>query len=307
MRAKWVLPFVAVSVLAIVVVTIATSPSDQSPNESVRIAVSQTPLSAPFYVAEEFGFFQQCGIETELIDVSGGKRAFQMLQDGEVDFSTSSDTVATYQVALRTNFNVLASFASSENDVKILSHLPSLKPITDRTSQLGYWSDSASEHLAHTYLQLKQFTDSVETVEGTPEQLMSGFLSGELDALSLWEPYIWSTIQQMSEPEGYYLLPTEGLMSLHFMLLSNANMASRSDLTEKLLASLSLAIQSIHVKPVEAKAILIKRLAVDSSFLDWAWDDYLFQMRNASDLRFTMFSNMRWLARKDVDFSAQLV
>ena len=274
--------------------------------EQVRLAVALTPLSAPIYVAQDRRFFEQCGLNVALIETVGGKRAFESILSGDADFSTSSDSVATYQVGQETDFNILASFATSENDVKILSHRQSLVSDNGEAIQLGYWSDSASEHLVRTYLQLRQLDNQVSTVLAPQGELSRLFVANEIDAFSMWEPYIWKTIQELPEGQPYFLLPTEGLLSLHFMLLSSAEMKLRPDLAERMLAALYLAVLDIHIEPEHARRIVKEHLSLDMDFLHWVWDDYLFQLRNAVTLRYALLSNLRWLSDTNVQFSEQL-
>lgn len=302
---KWKLALVLV--VAGIPAAVFLGSFNKSATEKVRLAVALTPLSAPVYIAQDRGFFERCGLNVVLIESVGGKRAFQNMLSGNADFSTSSDSVASYQVIQGAEFNILASFASSENDVKILSHRPSLEADKGESIKLGYWSNSASEHLADIYLQLHQFNKKVITVRAPQDELSDSFIANDIDAFSMWEPYIWTTIQMLPEGQSYYLLPTEGLLSLHFMLMSSAEMKQRPDLAERMLAGLYLAVLDIYIEPEYARHAVKEHLSQDADFLDWIWDDYLFQLRNAATLRYALLSNLRWLSDTNVQFSEQLV
>lgn len=70
---RWI---VYLSILAIAFVAwrwltpLATAISVNANAAPIKIAVSQTPLSSPFYLADQLGFFKQQGIDVELVACS---------------------------------------------------------------------------------------------------------------------------------------------------------------------------------------------------------------------------------------------
>ncbi|MDD2883603.1 MAG: ABC transporter substrate-binding protein, partial [Dechloromonas sp.] len=56
--------------------------------EPLRLALSQTPLSLPFYVAKQQGFFSAEGLHIQIEEVIGGHRSMQRLLAGEADLTT---------------------------------------------------------------------------------------------------------------------------------------------------------------------------------------------------------------------------
>ncbi|ENM5743400.1 ABC transporter substrate-binding protein, partial [Vibrio metoecus] len=87
----------------------------------IKIAVSQTPLSSPFYIADQLGFFREQGINVELVACSGGVQCSQALLKGDVSYATASESVVMFTSFERQDFEILASFVQSDNDVKLLA------------------------------------------------------------------------------------------------------------------------------------------------------------------------------------------
>lgn len=259
--------------------------------ESVRIAVAMTPLSTAFFVAQSSGIFRQCGLDPELIQVNGGKRAFDLLDQGVVDFSTSSDSVASYAVHQgKQSFNILASFASSENDIKLISR--TRETITD-VSRIGYWGDSSSEHLLRTYLSLYAPEQRFNLVNAPPEQLVGLFRDNQVDVISVWEPFAWQ-MSEMIDRNQAFVLDTDALHSLHFLLLSRQDTALDPTIAERIIGALQLATIETHIQPEQAQQAMISILNSDQSFIDWIWEDYLFQVKPATSIRYALLSNSRW-------------
>lgn len=268
------------------------APSRSTP-EPVRIAVAMTPLSTAFFVAETSGYFQQCGLDPELVPVNGGKRAFDLLNAGDVDFSTSSDSVVSYAVMEGNQpFDILASFASSENDIKLISRRPDAIP---EGGQVGFWGASSSEHLLQTYLNLYAPEQQINRLNAPPETLVDMFRAKQVDAISVWEPYAWQ-LADLIDSEEAYLLDTAALHSLHFLLLSRTDNGTDPEIAERLLAALQLATITIHKDPETVQLDIRNRMSTDQSFIDWIWDDYLFQVKPATSIRYALLSNSRWFS-----------
>ena len=62
----------------------------------VRVAMSLTPLSSPFIIAKEKGYFKELGLEVEIIKVKGGNLALKTVFDGHADIATSSEAVVMF-------------------------------------------------------------------------------------------------------------------------------------------------------------------------------------------------------------------
>ncbi len=83
---------------AVVYATQSLKGEEQEINDAtVTIAVSRTPLSAPFLVAEKLGFFKQQGLNVSLMPCDGGVACTKMMIDREVEYATASESVVMYQ------------------------------------------------------------------------------------------------------------------------------------------------------------------------------------------------------------------
>lgn len=258
---------------------------------STRIAVSLTPLSAPLFIAQEKKIFEKCGLDIDFIEVKGGKRAYEKLKQGEVEFATSSDSVASYNALSGDKFNIITAFASSDNDTKILI----AKDYRDNKNyplRVGYWPSSASEHLLQNFIQLSGLDNNVVPFELSPEHLGQGILDGSLDIISIWEPFIWQVLEADNRNK-VQLINTAGILSLNFALLGTPNIPAEKTLSEKILASLYLATLEISSDEASSQEIVKKRLDLSDDFIAWVWPDYLFNLQPAKSLRHTLISNNR--------------
>ena len=105
---------VAAAVLALA----ACAPAVAAP---LVLALSKTPLSLPFYVAERHGLFAAEGLELQIREVIGGHRALQQVLAGQADLATCSEAVVMFTSFQSRDFALLASFVTSTDDVKLVA------------------------------------------------------------------------------------------------------------------------------------------------------------------------------------------
>jgi len=88
---------------------------------SVTLAMSLTPLSAPVIIAAEKGYFAAHGIDVGIKDYVGGMRTAKAMFEGKADMATSSEVVVMFNSFKRSDFSVICTFVTSDNDVKIVT------------------------------------------------------------------------------------------------------------------------------------------------------------------------------------------
>ena len=85
-----------------------------APAEPLRLSLSLTPLSLPFFVANSQGYFAAEGLQLKITEVTGGHRTMQQLEEGSADLATSSEAVVMFNSFQHDDFAIIASFVTSE-------------------------------------------------------------------------------------------------------------------------------------------------------------------------------------------------
>ena len=270
--------------------------SSRTPPLSIRIAVSQTPLSTPFYVAQHKGYFKDQDIEVELVPYVGGHLCFQALTNGKVDLATTSDSVIMFNSFDRRDFSILSSFVESDNDIKVISPAP-LKirePGQLRGRRVGVIHNTASEFFLHSLLLISGISpQNIELVSLRPDEMSAALISGQIDAASVWEPYAYEALQESTPPPN--VINARGMYTLSFNLVSMRPQAS-NQLTEhrKVLAALGEAIRYIAKQPKETQKIIAQQLQRDPNAIAHSWNDYVFKLSLSNSLISTLESEARW-------------
>lgn len=258
---------------------------------AVRIAISRTPLSSPLYIAATEAFFAQCGLVVSYKEYAGGLRSLEALTTGEADFATGSDTLMAFNAQSNKDLTIVANFASSDNDTKVLQREFST---TGAAFRIGYYSDTASEYLLRMYLALTPTIANIELVPTTPEEMVAAWQRGELDRAVIWEPYAFQMVK--NAPITTTVLDSKGLYRLNFQLLSHSTFLDQApEVAERMVHAINLASHFIAQNPQIAQATVQEQLQLDDDFIEWDWPNYQFKIDVGRQLLLTAQENARWL------------
>ncbi|GGO85687.1 ABC transporter substrate-binding protein [Marinobacterium nitratireducens] len=266
------------------------------PLEKLSIAVARTPLSTPIFVAADRGYFRQQGLDVELHEVIGGNRAFDQLIEGRTDLATSSDSVIMFNSFERRDFTVLASFVTSDNDIKLIASTDGpLRSVIDLAHhRIATTPGSSSEYFLHSIALMHDIDGSrLETRAINPENMSANLLDGHVEALSTWEPYAYQTVRALGEKA--VVLPTRGLHSINFNLLAlDSTVTTRRETLAAALRALDQSIDFMHLNPGQARKIARDRLGLEADFIEWVWPDYNFRLGLPNSLLIALDSGARW-------------
>ena len=271
--------------------------AQQEAKHSVSIAVSQSPLSAPFYVAKAIDAFEGTCVDVEYHEVIGGQRAFAKVMNGESDFGTSSDSVIAYNSLTKKNFVTHAMFVQSDNDVKLISRsVAQNNALSDLKGQkIGVTKGSASEYFLSMLLAIEGLTiEDVELYHYKPEQLVDGIVKKEVDAIVPWEPFAFNTVKLLGEQIKVH--DTKNINTLSFTLISKQADNLLLEKAQCLLQGLSTAIEYIALHPEASKKIVMEELNLGNSFINWVWRDYIFKLGLNQALLLSIQSQAQWSA-----------
>ncbi|MCR9388042.1 ABC transporter substrate-binding protein [Vibrio metoecus] len=262
----------------------------------IKIAVSQTPLSSPFYIADQLGFFREQGINVELVACSGGVQCSQALLKGDVSYATASESVVMFTSFERQDFEILASFVQSDNDVKLLALKENeIHAMGDlQNKRIGMIKASSSEFYFDSLLLVNNLKGiPLNKVYGSPEELYQKLFDKQLDAVSIWEP--WGYKIDVAANSQVTNLGLPGIYTLSFNLLTMKNTpASEKQNTLAILKALKQAISWMHQNPEKTLHRVAGVLNIDEKQLQWSWQDYSFRLSLGNTLLTNLQLQGRW-------------
>jgi len=267
---------------------------------AVRIGISQTPLSAPFIIAEHLHLFRESSINLTYVPCLGGVKCVNLLKEGKVDYATASESVVMFNSFTDEDLALVVSFVESANDLKLLTLKSSgVDSVNDlEGKRVGVIKASASEFYFDTMLIISTLKNMpVTKVYMPPEELVNQLTSFQVDAVSIWEPYGYKAHLQAGNDVVNLGIP--GVYQLSFNLLSNKSyLKGRHEQARDIILVLESAIEWIHSHPEQAKHIVAEKLNIPLNEIEWSWEDYVFRLSLGSSLLTNLQLQARWATER---------
>ncbi|MGF1720611.1 ABC transporter substrate-binding protein [Vibrio kyushuensis] len=273
----------------------STNQKSAPTGERITIAVSQTPLSSPFIIASHLKLFEKQNVNIELIPCMGGVACAKSLFNNEVDFATASESVVMFESFNQDDLSLISCFVESDNDVKLLTlkdnNINSIDDLIGK--RVGIIKASASEFYFDSLLRANNL-QSLELIRVymSPQQLSEALFSGDVDAVSIWEPHGYLI---MSGSKEVVNLSLDGIYHLTFNLLTrDSEKKERMEASVKILTAVDQSIHWINQNPEEAREIIAGFLDIPKSQLEWSWEDYTFRLSIGNALLSNLQLQARW-------------
>ncbi|MGR8929960.1 MAG: ABC transporter substrate-binding protein [Gammaproteobacteria bacterium] len=177
-------------------------PSSPEP-QTIRLAVARQPSSLLFFVALEKHLFEKYGLNVNLVFYPSGKRAISDgLVAGAADIAGALDAAVALAVFSHPELRVLASTVRIDDIGFIVARSDRgiQKPADLRGRVVATQSNSALHFFLHEFLLSNNVSDTEvkfksEKLETLPELLASG----QVDAISVREPYLSESLSLLKE------------------------------------------------------------------------------------------------------------
>jgi NitT/TauT family transport system substrate-binding protein len=271
---------------------------------TTSIAVSETPLSAPVFVAAKMGYFRKHGLDVTLERYNGGHKCLKAVLDGNTEYGTSSDYPIMINSFKRSDYEVLATFVSSDNDVKLMADRRKniTYPSDIKGKRIGVVSGGSSHYFLDRFLLFNNMKlDDVEIQHTSPEKMPAAITAGEVDAIAVLEPYAYLAREKLGDnlisfPAKDYYCETFNLVGLKKTVKENGDVAIR------IIKALKEAEDFIESSPEQAQQIVIDELKIDQKFIRSIWSDFDFRLSLEQSLLLTLENEARWaIENKIVD------
>ena len=229
----------------------------------LTIAVSRECLAATVFIAEERGAFAAEGLDVTVIEYASSQPCMEALLAGEVDAATSADTPIVFAALDGARFDVLATIASSDNDIKVVVRAD--REIDDPRELRGRCVATAPRTAAHAFLAtfLSRHGLLAEDVNLCLEPfdvVAEGLTSGQFGAAALREPFVGELVESLGDELIVFEEPGLQLKTMNVCVSPELDPAVRVRLMRALVASEPATGAEVCD---EAVAIIAERLGFD--------------------------------------------
>jgi ABC-type nitrate/sulfonate/bicarbonate transport system substrate-binding protein len=252
--------------------------------EKLTLGVETSFLTAPVWVAENRGYFQDEGLTVEIKDFDSGKTALTTMLDAgntqDLDIITVAQTPVMFNSFTRDDYQIIAAMVTSEDDVKVLIKKQNeISVATDlRGKKIGITEASTGQFFLSLFLSYNGIAYSeVEVVDTRPADLPQALADGKVDAIVTWEPHILNAQKLLGE--NALILPSEGIYREDFYFVGHREFISNNaEALKGFIRAIERAENFISSNKDDSIDIVADRLGIERSFVVSFWDTFDFQL-----------------------------
>ena len=245
------------------------------PVEKITLAAYAGDTGALVYIAEDRGYFEKNGLEVTIKGYGSGKACADALITGEADIATSADNVFVSNSFKHTDLRVLGTVATAQVKELVARKDKGITTISDlKGKKIGVTKKSGAEFQLGVFLTLNSISEEdVELVDLRPPEMMAAIASGDVDAVFVWDPYLYNIKKELGEN----VISWPGGEDFYFLLLTKEDWLDKHPAaTERFMKSILEAEDYIRANSEEAKKFTMDRFDYESDYMDYSWPQQKF-------------------------------
>jgi ABC-type nitrate/sulfonate/bicarbonate transport system substrate-binding protein len=264
--------------------------------EKVSLGTIESGRSSLIWVAQDRGFFTKQGLDVAIQVYGSGFAATKDLLAGSLDMVTAAEAVAVGNSFTRNDLRIVGVI-SEYDDISVVGRKDrGISELADlKGKKIGVVRGSDAEFCLTRCLTLQNIPrDTVHIVDLAPSQQVEALQNGDIDAAVVWEPVVQKMKNMLRANSVSFSAQSD--QALHWVLICKENMElKRPHVIERFLAAMLRAEEFLVANRTEAKAIVARRLNLESTNVESVWKDSRFQVTLPQALLLTMEDQARWM------------
>ncbi len=299
-------PVLKISLIAVIALVLISSGflcvEQVDAQDTIRLGISRSPLSAPLIIAFDQGYFKKEGVEVTMTEYNSGKLALEGLLVGEVDVSTVAGTPIMFNSFKRQDFCILGTFVYSYHDTKMIARKDKgIEQAADlKGKRIGVNKGTTAQFFLSAFLVYSGLlTSEVELIDISSKNLPEALKNDSVDAIAVWEPHAYKAMQLLKDRA--IRLPSSKIYRTTFNVVAMKDfIKSHPTVLRKVLKVVDKASLFIKKQKEISKTIVAKRLGKKKQALDAIWDEYTYQLFLDQALILTLADEARWAIRNNL-------
>jgi NitT/TauT family transport system substrate-binding protein len=301
-RIKIGLLIFVVCVAAIVYYAVIGSSKEDSriysgPIEKITVAAYEGEASLLLYIAKEYGFFEQNGLDVTILGFESGKAAADALLAGAADLSTSASGVLVSYSFDHPDLRALATIATINVQGLIARKDRGITSPTDLIGKkLGVTKKSHGEFNLGIFLTLNSLSiNEVEIVDLSPSEIVEKLVSGEIDAGFTWEPNLYKAKALLGDNA---LVIKKDVPEFHFAILSTVGWVdNNTSAAERFVGALVQAEGYVAQNDEEAQQLMRGAFNYEQAYSLETWGNHDFSVVLSQSFISELEEIARWMIK----------
>lgn len=295
---------VLISFLAIILMGCATEPNEAAITESsdsVTLGIAPS-LNYLAIIAQEQGFFVNEGLDVVVTEFTSGTKARNSLFSREVDVGIVGLGPTAFASMERSDFKIFGSVSTHYDLYKIVARKDSgIQEPTDLIGKrIGTSQASSFHYVFHNFSLGYGFSeDDVELVFASAADQPAALASGEVDAISIREPFISEAIGLLGENSIVFSNPDLPANTLNLVAMDEF-IQENPQVIDKVLRAMISAEEFVANNPSEAINIVAEKLEIPEEELQVSWDNTTLVVSLSQELILELENISQWAINQNL-------
>jgi ABC-type nitrate/sulfonate/bicarbonate transport system substrate-binding protein len=300
-RAAWAAAAIALLVVAAIGLSIADPDSGAArtplpPRQKLTIALSSTPHAALLHIASVNGYFAREGLDVDILPVSHGKAALDLLKQGRADLASAAEVPFVISVMNGGAFGIAATVASVSTEMAVVARRDHdiAHPHDLAGKKVGVTLGTSGEYFLWAFLIRNKLPPDAVVLEGlAPGEMARALSSGKVDAVSTWQPVVLAA-QSASSGNAVSFSGAQAYRVTHVVVGQNDFLKKNPRAIEKLLRAVLRAERFNREEPASSMAMVARWLALDPKALLPVWRELDFKVDLRQSHLITLEDEAHW-------------
>lgn len=286
------LAFVAIGLSA---AFLSCAPRSEGSPTPLRVAAPALEQNALIYVAASKNYFASNGLDVTIQDLDTGAASLSALAKGEAQIAETAEFPLVNAILAGGELRVVAINDRFENDYLVFKKDSGIARFADlKGKRIGVTQNAIGAFYLDRFLDLSGMQPKdIILVDTKPADFETALLSGRVDALVAWQPYVGRIEKAMADKVGVW--PVQNKQQVYGLLVCDSTwLGGNTAAVQRFLKSLRMARDFLVKHPDEAKAVVAKRLGLEAPYLESVWPRHQFDLSLDNSLVVAMEDEARW-------------
>ncbi|MBI4334387.1 MAG: NrtA/SsuA/CpmA family ABC transporter substrate-binding protein [Chloroflexi bacterium] len=269
--------------------------------ETITFGSIAQELSALVFIAQDRAFFAANGLEVTIKDYDTGLASAEGLLKGEVDLAGATEFVMVGKAFQNAPVRSIATIDRFESVFAVGLAGRGIQTVADlKGKRIALTRQTIVEFYLGRSLNLHDLSlQDVTLVDTRPARYVDAIAGGEVDAVVVAK--LNASRIQKEIARATFMLPVQSRQPAYWNVLSTDGwIAGHPELVNRFLKSLQEAEEYVVRHADEAKAIIQRRLNLDSAYMASLWSEHQFALSLDSSLIVAMNDEARWMINNNL-------
>ena len=274
----------------------------------IAVGMESTAVNSLIYIAAGRGYFSENGLDVTLKDsYPSGSAAVAGMLKGEVDVATAAELAIVTQAFARQEVLTFGSIDRFMHQYLIGRKDRGISDVSDlKGKRIGAPLKTGAQFNLDRFLDLNRIDKTqVTLIDVQAPQAVAALMEGDLDAVVAWQPNVMALKERLGEQASIWSIHNDQ-PTYCALTTTRAWAAAHADLMVRFLQSLAQAEDYLNRHPVEAKALVQKRLKYDDEYIAAIWPEHQFSLTLDQSLILAMEDQARWTIANNLTTERQV-